>query len=388
MRSASRFIIVALVLLAAVAAGWAQDQAPQQINGKMEMISNGTDAITVLYLWGTPYEMGYAHGKLAAERIKSFYNVMNSTLQEEFGASMDMLKMVWMQLEPFVSADYKEELKGLSDGAGVPLDAVHAMHALPDASEYHCTYFAAWGKATADGHMYQMRCLDYAMKAHIQDYPAILVQKPTTGNTIINVGWLGMIGVISGMNANGLGVSEIGDNFGPAHETLQGQPMPLLLRDVLQKSTGLASATDMIKNAKRTSTYHYCVGDAKAMDARGFITCMDQCEVDGPAEQPHFGNYKENIVYLSMGRDDTIQEWMKSCNGKFWDRIKANYGKINPNVAFRDFMPNVGTGGLQAVVYDLTGLKLWVANANGTDRAYKQGVVEFDVKAALAKLPK
>jgi len=383
--------MLACLLLVACLAG-ALPAAEQPVNGKLTTIGSGTDQITVLYLWGTPYEMGYAHGKLAANSIKRFYSDLDSVLQSEFGANMDLLKLVWAQLEPFVPADYLEELKGLSEGSGIPLDIVKAVHAIPDASEYHCSYFVAWGKAVPDGHMYQMRCLDYAMKAHIQDYPAIIVMKPTTGNVVVNVGWLGMIGVVSGMNANGLGVSEVGDNFGAAHETLAGEPMPMLLRDVLQKASGLDEAITMIQNAKRTSSYHYAVGDARKMDARGFVTCSDYCQVHGPAEQPHFGNTLEDVVYLSMGRDDTIQEWMgkdnKGHNKRFYDRLKANYGKITPEVAIRDFMPYVDTGGLQAVIYDLTALKLWVANANGEQAAYKQAFVPFDVKAALAEFPR
>jgi len=380
--------LVLCLLVTMISAGYAQQAGSPPVNGKMETIGTGTDEITVLYLWGTPYEMGYAHGKLAADKIKSFYAAVDSVLQEEFKANAGMLGAIWMQLEPFVPPDYLEEMKGLADGSGLTMDQVKAMHALPDASEYHCSYFAAWGKAVPDGHLYQMRCLDYAMKAHIQEYPALLVQKPNKGNIFVNVGWLGMIGVISGMNANGLGVSEIGDNFGPAHETLQGEPMPFLLREVLQRAGGLDEAVKMIQEAKRTSSYHYCVGDAKKMDARGFVTCMDYCQVHTGKEQPHYGNVLDDVVYLSMGRDDTMAEWMRSDNKRLYDRLKANYGKITPERAAKDFMPYVGTGGLQAVVYDLTALKLWAANANGLQPAYKQTFVQFDVKAALDKFPK
>ena len=384
MRSVSAVwrLLACLLLLGLVTAGYAQ-----QVNGKMETIGTGTDAITVLYLWGTPYEMGYAHGKLAADKIKAFYTTLEAALQAEFNASLDMLGLVWTQQEPFIPLEYIEEMKGLAEGSGIPFDRVKAVSMIPDVSEYHCTYFAAWGKAVPDGHLYQMRCLDYAMKAHIQDYPALIVQKPNGGNVFVNVGWVGMIGLVSGMNANGLGVSEIGDNFGPAHETLQGEPMPFLLRDVLQKAKGLDDAITMIQGAKRTSSYHYCVGDARKMDARGFVTCMDYCQVHTGPQQPHFGHALQDVVYLSMGRDDTIAEWMKSDNKRLYDRLKATYGKITPQVAIKDYMPYVDTGGLHAVVYDLTALKLWVANANGEVQAYRQGFVEFDLKAALAKFP-
>ncbi|MBC7287158.1 MAG: hypothetical protein H5T86_03760, partial [Armatimonadetes bacterium] len=46
--------------------------AQPQIKGHVETIGTGEDAIDVIYLEGSPYEMGYTHGKLLADKIKKF----------------------------------------------------------------------------------------------------------------------------------------------------------------------------------------------------------------------------------------------------------------------------------------------------------------------------
>ena len=54
-------LLMALALLACQSV--AQDLVTLRgVNGAVEVIGEGDDQITVLYTWGTPYEMGYAHG--------------------------------------------------------------------------------------------------------------------------------------------------------------------------------------------------------------------------------------------------------------------------------------------------------------------------------------
>ena len=228
------------------------------------------------------------------------------------------------------------------------------------------------------------------MNAGIQRHPLLVVYVPKEGNGFVNVTWAGMIGVISGMNEQKLAVSEIGDNFGPDNETLDGEPMPLLLREVLQYCDTLDQATTLIQNAKRTSSYHYCVGDAKANDgvggARGFVTCKTYCNVHGPDDQPHPKHLKD-LVYMSMGLD-TPQEWPNSHNAKLYARLEANYGHLDQKVAALDVMPRVKTGDLHAVVYDVSGLTLWVANAEGKSPAYSREYVGFNFGAAIHQFRK
>jgi len=321
--------------------------------------------------------MGYAYGKLAADAIKSTYQHLSLAVTVGMKVKPEVLDQAWAQMEPFVADRYKEEMRGLADGAGVDLKLVHRIHAVPDLSEFHCTFFAAWGDATKDGHLHQIRALDYATEAGIQDHPALIVCKPTGHNAFVNIGWLGFIGVVSGMSEKHIALSEIGEHFSDEVETLAGEPMPLLMRRVLEEADDLDSAVNIFKSAHRTSSYLYCIGDAKIPQARALRTSKDFCEVYGPDD--HDDLSLPNTVFWSMGCDSG---W----NNKVHDVLKANPGQIDENVGMNAVMKGLGTGDLHAVHYDVTDLELWVANATPAPHinpAYNENFVHFSLADAL-----
>lgn len=355
----------------------AGDTGEKPVNGEMSVIGEGEDAITVLKLWGTPYEMGYAHGKLCAEKIKGFYGRLLGAMEQGMKVQSEVVDAAWAQMEPFVSENIKQEMKGLAEGAGVDIKLVQRAHAVPDLSEFHCTFFAAWGDATKDKHLHQIRALDYETQAGIQDEPALIVYKPEGRNAFVEIGWLGFIGCISGMNDKQIALSEIGEHFSDDVETLAGEPMPLLMRRVLEEAGSLDEAIEIFKTARRTSSYLYCVGDAKIPEARALRTSRDFCEVFAPND--HGDLSLSNVVYWSMGCDSG---W----NKKVYDVLKPKLGQIDQNTGMMDVMKGLGTGDLHAVAYDVTDLELWVANATpapDNTPAFSQNFLRFSLADAL-----
>ncbi len=62
----------------------------------------------------------------------------------------------------------------------------------------------AWGKATNDGKIIQLRALDWASDAPISQNPAITVYHPTEGgNSFANIGFTGFVGSITAMSSKG-----------------------------------------------------------------------------------------------------------------------------------------------------------------------------------------
>ncbi len=343
-------------------------------HGRVATIGSGENSIDVIYLWGNPYDMGYAHGSMLKEKVRSFFDVFTDAMKNLGGVSDEELDRVYGLMEPYIPEEYKEEMRGLADGADVPLDLVHRVHIIPDLSEFHCTFFAAWDSATKDGKLYQIRALDYEMRAHIQDYPAIIIYDPEGGIPFANIGWVGFIGVVSGISSAHIAVSEIGESFGDEHETLEGEPMPFLLRDILQKDDSLDKAVERIKNANRTSSYLYCVGDAELGEARSFETAADFCKVYDDSSLPL--DRIEDVVYTSMGMDSG---W----NSKVYNFLNPKHRHIDADVAM-DLMKTLGTGNLHSVAYNVTDLEIWVANA-GKDRTpgFNREFVYLDLKGAF-----
>ena len=336
-----------------------------------ETIGKGDNQITVLYLKGSPYQMGYIQGSTFPAEIAELYNTALQVASQY--ASLTLLDIAYNQMEPFIPQAYKDEMQGLADGAGVDIKTVHRLHAVPDLSELDCTFFAAWGSATKDGQLYQIRALDYAKELLLQKYPAILVYEPEDGRRFVNVSWLGFIGVVTGMNYDGIMVSEIGDSFDKANQSLAGEPMPFVLRDVLQYSDNLDDAVKMIEQATRTSSYLFCVGDAKIPDARSIKAGRTVFEVYTDQTNPN--TVIKEMVYFSMG---ITSSW----NTKVYQFLKPRYGQIDVYTGI-ELMQQLGTGDLHAISYDPTHNRLFVANA-GMDQsnAFDRDFVEFDLSRA------
>jgi hypothetical protein len=281
-------------------------------------------------------------------------------------------------MEPHVPERYLEEMRGLADGAGVDLQTVHRAHAIPDLSEFHCTFFAAWGSATADGHLHQIRALDYEMDAGIQQYPALIVCEPEGHNGFVNVGWLGFTGCVSGMSARRIALSEIGEHFSDEAETLAGIPMPFLMRRVLEEADALDEAIGIFEAAERTSSYLYCIGDASLPGARALRTSHDFCEARAPEDYGELA--LPQVVAWSMGEDSA---W----NRRLHDALAPAVGQIDETIGMQAVMRGLGTGNLHAVHFDVTDLELWVANATpGPDPepAYTRPFIRFDLEQFLA----
>ncbi len=350
----------------------------EPINGKIEVIGEGANSIDVITVEGTPYEMGYAHGVLAKDKIKDLLDRVLPAMCKEAGVGVEFLDQPYKLAEPYIPDDYKEEMRGLADGAGVPLESVHRYHIIPGVSEYHCTFFAAWGKAVPNDRLIQIRALDYETEAHIQDNPAIIIRKPSHGVPFCSIAWAGFIGVVSGINNEHIAMSEIGDSFGEEHETLAGEPMIFVMRDVLQNATSLDEALKIVEKAHRTSSFLYCIGDGKVNDARALATAKDVFNVYSDKNLP-FPDHLDDVVYMSMGLDS---DW----NEKLFKVLSAKYGKITEKVAMEDVMTGLGTGDLHAVAFDVTSLKIWVANAApDATPAYDRVYVPYDLKAAFVK---
>ena len=99
-----------------------------------------------------------------------------------------------------------------------------------------------WGNATADNKLYHLRALDWSMEAPMVKYPAIVFYEPTeaNANSVANIGYLGLIGSLTGMSKNGISVGEkiLIDREPPAWNprpktTYFGKPWTFVTRDVL-----------------------------------------------------------------------------------------------------------------------------------------------------------
>ncbi|MDE2127628.1 MAG: hypothetical protein KGJ62_13660 [Armatimonadetes bacterium] len=365
--------VLACALLAPAAL--ANEKVDVAAHGKRFTIGAGASTLTVLYLKGTPYQMGYAQGKLCAKEIRYMAEDVAKVMLMGLGYSPERALAVFnTDYRKHLRPDYLDEMRGLADGSGVPLKDIEIGVSIPDISEWNCTFFAAFGSATKTGDLIQMRALDYTTDAGIQKYPALVVYDPTNGVPFVNVTWLGQVGVVTGMNADGIAMSEIGDDWNKATDDFNGRPLNFVMRDSVQFGRNLQEAVNLVKDGPRTTSLLYCLSSGPERQVRALKTSHTQCIVFTPSTLPY--KTQPHMVYMSMGCDSP---W----NAKVGDWLNNAYGQLNVHAAMK-LMGTLHTGSLHAVVMKPETGDIWVANATATQKAYTQPYHHLNLKAALA----
>ena len=353
-------------------------------SGYRTFVGDEPDRIPVVVLAGTPHEMGAAMGALMKNEISAFVPKYMEMIQARGGErySDTALDQAWELVSKYMTPRYIEEMKGVAEGAGVPFDLVRRSNMVPVVGTYSCSAVAVWGEATKNHHLYQIRNLDYSVGAHLQDIPMVAVYIPKEGIPHMNVSFAGVIGVNTGMNAEGITLSEVGDT--PQRDypfDLDGAHFMSLFRDILYDAHNLDEAENAIKQAKRIKKYHYVIGDGKAPKAvkmRAHAPSLDIWGDNDPNDELA-PNVLKNIVYHAEGRDPIA-----------FAHLGRYQGKYDPD-AMIQLSKSIGSlgGNLLNAVYDATSLECWVAYANGADEcAYRRPYVHIKMNDYVPFNPK
>ena len=110
----------------------------------------------------------------------------------------------------------------------------------------HCSFFAAWGKRTINGHMIATRNLDWDENTGIADFKVLTVWMPAGEIPHVTVGYIGFIGALAGISQAGLSASEVGSSSVMAR--LKGEPWTLKFREILGKAQDLDDALKYVTN--------------------------------------------------------------------------------------------------------------------------------------------
>ncbi len=362
---------------------------------RLEWTENG--AIRVLYLKGSAYERGYQHGKLLQKEIQDNFNYMYKKLLSKYHFE-ELFDEAYERIRPYLADEFVEEMHGLAHGSRMPLHVIHGIHALPSVTEWGgkkhvkevvkmmmngdlsttCSNFMMRASATSDGKMYVVRVLDWGLHrvSKLHEYPLLTVSYPERGIPNVNIGWVGFVGAVSGMNAEGITLGEMG--YGdPAGETMRGKPMVFLLREILNQAKSLKDVRHLISSSKGDMSFIYMFSDGKTGEAEMYVRDKDRFLVFKPGQE-----LKDKDNDLPAIKDMVY-------GGHYPDRmhqcLQENQGKLTPEILMRDVIPKVAMpSNFQNVIYDPKDLKFWVANAKSReDPAFGQPYTFFDFGKVL-----
>lgn len=374
-----RFAFAALILCQLVtAASLPAETIARCGQGWLEEI----DGYAVLHLKGTPYEMGYQHGALLKDRaVANLGNMlgMDEGKKVQLGPievrPTDAIKTILGIQREFVPPQYFEELRGLAAGSGIKLQDVEVANFIPEL--FHCSGFAIMNSATKDGTLYHGRVLDYAIDWGLQDHAVIIVYEPDGGIPFVNVSYAGFVGCVTGMNAKGVSIGEMGGG-GQGH--WKGMPMALLVRDALARAETLGEALEIFEKTPRTCQYFYVVADGKTNEAVGMEASWNVFEVIRPGEaHALLPTAVKDCALLSAG--ERYEELVR--------RVQAGHGEFTAETALRLMDRGVAMkSNLHNVLFEPRSTKFWVANASSDKRpAAEQKYFHFQLTELLSRRP-
>lgn len=344
--------------------------------GYRSVITDGSRNTAVCVVKGTPYEMGKSLGHLMKEESQTLVARMLEAVQKEdpAGFSDTALDTAWNTSAPNISARFKEELHGVSDGSGIPLATWQRVHMVPLVSEFACSTIALWGPATKNGDLYFTRSLDWIMELLAHDFATIVVYLPAEGIPHVNLSFAGYMGCNTGMNAEGIAVSSMGNAGGKDKPyDLNGCHFSMFFRDILYDCKTLDQALDMLKKTKPIKKYHYVFGSGKekrAAKMRAWLTNLDIWFDNDPKDE-----YAPNV-----GKDFVYEDERRGA----FPLIQKDFGKHTEQTMI-DLVKAIPIKGANVlgVVYDATTFEMWFSYAQGETEAYKQAFLYLDVKPLL-----
>src|SRR5438132_896179 len=122
-----------------------------------------------------------------------------------------------------------------------------------------CTAFAAAGAATANGHVLVGRNFDFEGPEIFDREKAILFFKPKGKIAFASVAWVGMSGVVTGLNAEGIYVSVNAARMDD--KGAEGMPVQILMRQMMEEARSIDDVVKLVKATPVMVPDFYLVAD-------------------------------------------------------------------------------------------------------------------------------
>lgn len=337
------------------------------------------DGTRVLFLSGTPEEMGRQHGTLLKKEIR---RVVDRILYGVgVGSSFEKGRWFFGEVDeavrrtgPFIDPRHLKEMDAIAEAAGLDAEEVHLANFFPEL--FHCSGFALMGKATADGKLYHGRILDYLRGAGLEENAVVIVSRPDKGNAWVNISYAGFTGSVTAMNEKQLCIGEMGGK-GEGH--WDGKPMAQLVREVMEKCSTVDEAIDFMRRTPRTCEYYYVISDAKSHRAAGIKATPEIFEVVWSGEShPQLLDPVQDTVLMSAG--SRYEELVK--------RVKNGFGGFDAGKSIQLMSrPVCMTSNIHSVLFAPDSLDFYVANADSNNVASETRFTAYNLKTLLESAP-
>jgi hypothetical protein len=218
----------------------------------------------VLSVWGTPEEMGAAHGVLLREEVQRV--VGDVVVDGAGGAGLERLLEGARVMERHLPRDYRAELRALADTAQVDYDQLVALQLFGDiARGQSCTSYAVFGPATETGECICGRNMDY-WDYGASEYGAILIHyRPARGHAFVTCSWAGIINGWTTLNDAGI-VCSNNSAYGGA-DSIEGLSTCFMVRKVAQFAGTVTEGVRIVESTPRACGTNLLIAGGSPQDA-------------------------------------------------------------------------------------------------------------------------
>ena len=305
-----------------------------------------------LYAEGEPYALGQSIGRLSRELI----------VQQEDYFSEQILKMIpsrsylhflkylirWFNrnLFRYVPDEYLREIRGVSEFASedygyigdkygriLNYHAAHDIgHALQNLALVGCSSFGTWGSRSENGRMIVGRNFDFYVGDNFAKNKIVAFIKPQKGHAFMSVTWGGFMGVVSGMNDQGLTVT-----INAAKSSIplsSATPVSLVAREILQYASNISEAYAIAGKRKMFVSESFLVGSAVDGKAVLIEKTPKALRMYDPGEETilctnHFQASRDSASSSKAAPPDHQQE--QSASGYRYRRLRELLDAAGPN---------------------------------------------------------
>lgn len=224
-------------------------------------LERGPGGVPILYLEGTPEEMGRQHGTL----LKNEISALRSYVKAFVGPRRieQSTKDAAALFSEHLPERYHREAKAMAEAVGMPLSELLFAQWFTDLyRSFACSAISVpQGK---DAGPFLARNLDFPTLGYLQRYSIVVVARPAGFEPFVSVGWPGLLGVLSGQNKGvALGVLVVHDSRGAR----SGLPFQFALRRAIEEATSSEGVEKLLRKTPLTVTNNLALVDASG-DAR------------------------------------------------------------------------------------------------------------------------
>nr|WP_164723382.1 C45 family peptidase [Chryseobacterium aureum] len=233
-----------------------------------------------LYIKGNPLQLGYNNGALTQRLMQKqediFFSKVEGFVPSKFRQRLLRGFLKWYNRKMYLNVreDYQAELYGLSQYSSDEYDFIapkylrslylHGAHdighAMQDLAMVGCSSLAVWNENTEDGELLIGRNFDFYVGDDFAKNKLVEFVQPEEGIPYMSVSWPGMIGVVSGMNKEGITVTI---NAGKSKIPWTAKtPISLVTREILQFAGNIEEAIAIAKKRKVFVSESILVGSA------------------------------------------------------------------------------------------------------------------------------